>query len=531
MLRAVTALDYPMIERADVDGVSALLVPGSGPTRAGLAFRVGFVDEPLARRGITHLVEHLALYSAGVADFQYNGATGVEFTVFQMHGGEEDVAGFLGGVCSSLRDLPLHRLATEKDLLRAEASGRGGRVAEDLPMWRHGARDYGMPSYPEWGLSAITEDELRAWVARYFTKENAVLWVTGPGDRVAAGLKLDLPSGERWPLPTPSSALPETPAYFAGPGRMLVWDALVPRGAAAWVFADVLERALRRELRQERGLSYLVRTDYETLGAERAVVTAVADALPGKQGEVVGAFTEVLARMRAGRIRSADLAAVVKQRIEDLDEAGRRGATAPGQALNLLVGAPVRDVTDVIEEIRTVTVAGLAGIADAASAAGLLQTPGSPAKGYAPAPDSSGDGEAVGGTSYASLDDPDESLVIGPEGVSLVTAGSTASVRFDACSIVLAWPDGARHFVGHDALLVAVEPSLYAGAGEAMPWLDERIPPAVRVDQPARDPGNIPRPRTRTAPARAGATVALICLAGAAATGFAVYRRVRRFYR
>jgi hypothetical protein len=217
---------------------------------------------------------------------------------------------------------------------------------------------------------------------------------------------------------------------------------------------------------------------------------------------------------------------VVKQRIEELEETSRRGATAPGQALNLLLGAPVRDVTEVIEETRTVTVADLIAIADAASATGLLQTPGSPANGFAPAPDSSG--EAVGGTSYASLDDPDESLVIGPEGVSLVTPGSIATVRFDACSIVLAWPDGGRHFVGHDALLVAVEPSLYAGAYEAMPWLDDLIPPDVRVDQPARDPGNVPQPRTRTAPGRVGATVALICLAGAAATGFAVYRRIRR---
>ena len=482
-----------MIERFDVDGVPALFVPGSGQMRAGLAFRVGFVDEPLARRGITHLIEHLALHSAGVADYHYNGATGVEFTFFHMQGGPEEVAEFLSGVCSSLRDLPMHRLATEKELLRAEANGRGGRVADDLPLWRHGARDYGMPSYPEWGLPAITEDDLRAWVAHFFTKENAVLWVAG--ERIPDGLKLDLLSGERRPLPTPSSALPVTPACFAGPGGVLVWDSVVPRSATAAVFADVLERAMRRELRQESGLSYTVKTDYETLGAQRAVVTAVADAVPEKQGALVGAFTDVLAAMRVGRVDEADVTAVIKQRCEVYEEAGGRGEMVPGQALNLLAGAEVRDVVEMIEETRAVTAADVAAVAAAASATGLLRAPQSRADwaGYTAAPD--GSDKAVAGTSYPSLEGPDEALIIGSEGISRVSPGSVATVRFDACSVVLAWPDGARQFVGHDAVVVHAEPALYAGMREALPRLDGHIPPAVRVDQPARDPGSIPQPR------------------------------------
>ncbi|WP_211193151.1 insulinase family protein [Actinoplanes sp. TBRC 11911] len=505
-----------MIERIDVDGVPALLAPGSGQTRAGLAFRVGFVDEPLARRGITHLVEHLAPYSAGVADYHYNGATGVEFTLFDMHGSDEDVASFLSGVCSSLLELPMHRLAIEKDLLRAEANGRGARIADDLPMWRHGARDYGMPGYPEWGLAAVTEDELHEWVARYFTKENAVLWVAG--DHVPEGLKLMLPNGERRALPTPSSALPETPAWFTGPSGVLVWDALVPRGAAAPVFADVLERAMRREMRQESGLSYTVTTDYDTLGAERAVVTAVADALPEKQGELVGAFTGVLDAMCAGRIHETDLAAVVKQRVEGLEEAARRGATVSGQALNLLVGAPVRDVAEMIDEVRAVTVAEVADVAAAAVASGLLRTPGTRADwaGYAAAPGFSD--HTVDGTSYAALAEPRDHLIIGADGVSRTSSDTTATVRFDACSIVLAWPDGGRQLVGHDAMVVTVEPTLYADGRAAVTRLDEHIPAGLRVDLPARDPDGIPQPpavavRERRAPRdRVGAVVGLIVL-------------------
>ncbi|MEV4346046.1 insulinase family protein [Actinoplanes sp. NPDC049596] len=488
-----------MIEQLDVDGVPALLTPTTGPAHAGLAFRVGFADEPLPRRGITHLVEHLALHSTGVADYHYNGATGVEYTFFHMQGSEQDLAAFLTGVCSSLRDLPMHRLAVEKDLLQAEANGRSQGAADNMSLWRHGARDYGMPSYPEWGLPAIGEDDLRAWVARYFTKENAVLWLAGDG--VPDGLRLDLPSGTRQPAPTPSSALPVTPAYFPADSGVLVWDAEVPRAARSSVFAGVLERAMRRELRQEAGLSYTAQAAYEPLGADRALVTAVADSLPDKQAALLGGFVDVLAALRVGRIDEADVAAVVKQRAEALRHAEEQGARLPGQALNLLAGRPVQSADEAIAEMRAVGPAEVAEVAVAASGNGLLMAPRARADwaGFTAAPNHSE--TTVHGTAYASLEGPGESLIIGPEGVTLVREGTPATVRFDACAIVRAWPDGARYFVGHDGIVVAIEPTLWSGVTGALPWLDSHIPAGLRVDQPPRDPARIPQPVAPEQPA------------------------------
>ncbi|MFG1990316.1 M16 family metallopeptidase [Actinoplanes sp. NPDC048988] len=486
-----------MIKELDVDGVPTLLAPTTGPSHAGLAFRVGFADEPLHRRGITHLVEHLALYSTGVADYHYNGATGVEYTYFHMQGSDDDLAGFLTGVCSSLRDLPMGRLAVEKDLLQAEANGRNQGAADSMPLWRHGARDYGMPSYPEWGLPGITEDDLRAWVSRYFTRENAVLWVAGDG--VPEGLKLDLPSGTRQPAPAPSMALPVTPAYFTAHSGVLVWDAEVARAARSSVFAGVLEREMRRELRQEAGLSYTAQASYEPLGADRALVTAVADSLPDKQDAVLGGFVDVLAALRAGRIDEADVAAVVKQRAEALHHAEEQGARLPGQALNLLAGRPVQSADEAIAETRAVGPAEVAEVAGAACANGLLMAPRTRADwaGFTAAPSHSE--SAVPGTEYASWEAPDETLIIGPEGVSIVRAGEAATVRFDACAIVRAWPDGARYFVGHDGIVVGIEPTLWSGVAAALPWLDAHSPAAVRVDQPPRDPAQIPQPEHRAA--------------------------------
>jgi zinc protease len=486
-----------MIKQTEIDGVPALLAPATGVAHAGLAFRVGFADEPLARRGITHLIEHLALFSTGVADYHYNGATGVEYTFFHMHGSAGELGEFLTAVCASLRDLPMHRLAVEKDLLRAEANGRSSGPADQMGLWRHGARDYGLSSYPEWGLPAITEDDLREWVERYFTRENAVLWVAG--DEVPAGLRLDLPSGVRRKAPAMSSALPTTPAWFPGHSGMLVWDSVVPRAPRSAVFAGVLERVMFRELRQEGGLSYAAHASYEPVGADHGQVTAVADALPDKQGAVLGGFVDVLAALRVGRIDEADVAAVVKKQTEALRHAEEQGARLPGQALNLLSGRDVLSADEVIDGLRAVTAAEVAQVAAEAWDAGLLQTSHSRADwaGFTAAPTTSD--SAVTGTKYPSLDTPGETLIVGFEGVSIVAGDNRATVRFADCAIVRAWPDGGRQLVGSDGIVVFVEPTLFEGAAEAARKIDASVAPAVRVEQPAREPGQIPQPEPEKA--------------------------------
>jgi zinc protease len=488
-----------MITQFEVDGVPALFSPKSGPMQAGLAFRVGFADEPLPKRGITHLLEHLALHSAGVADYHYNGATGVENTFFHMQGSESDIVGFLNGVCASLLEPPLHRLAVEKEILRTEASSRRSGVNERLAMWRHGARDYGLASFPEWGLTGITPDDLHAWVARYFVRQNCVLWIAGSA--APAGLKLTLPDGARQPAPAPSSALPAKPAYFPGSSGAVVWDSVVRRETAAGIFAGVLERVMFRSLRQESGLSYTVQADYEPRDDGGAVLTAVADALPDKQGAVLGGFIDVLATMRVGRIDPADVTTVINQRASALEQAEEQGGRLPGQAFNLLAGRPVQSLEEALAETRGVTHADVVRVAAAAYADGLLMTPEKSSAdwaGYVAAPSVSD--RAVAGQPYPSLEDPGTRLILGEEGISLADDEEVATVRFDTCAAVLSWPDGARQFIGADGISVRAEPTLYHGLGAAIPWLDARVPPHLRCEMPARDADRIPRPQRVTAP-------------------------------
>lgn len=482
-----------MIRRTEVDGVPTLISPTSGPMRAGLMFRVGRADEILSRAGITHLLEHLVLYPLGLADYHYNGTTAPVTTYFHMQGPEQEVAGFLSGVCQTLNDLPLHRLETEKAILRTEGSSRSSHVTEPMALWRHGARDHGLVSYPEWGLSMITPDELRAWAAAYFTRDNAVLWIAGRD--VPAGLTLRLPGGSRRPVPPASSTLPVTPAYFSGDSQAVAMDAVVRSRTAASVFTGVLERELFRGLRQEGGLSYIASADYNPRGDGHAVITALADSLPEKQEAVLGGFIDVLAKLRVGRIEQADIDAVVTRKAGALDNDESAAARLPSHAFALLTGNPDPSDEELAVELKGVTAGDVHQVALEALGSALLMVPDGLSAdwaGFTQAPSTST--AAVTGAAHRSLEGHDLQLVVGPEGASLVAARSMATVRYDQCAAVLGWPDGRRMLIGHDSVIVTVEPTMYDGARAALPVIDAAVPAHLRVVMPAREPSAIPQP-------------------------------------
>ncbi|MDI6098486.1 insulinase family protein [Actinoplanes sp. NEAU-A12] len=469
-----------MITRLEVDGVPAVLAPVSGPTHAGLVFRVGTADEPLPRRGITRLVQHLVTDGPGT--------TGPEHTYFHVQGSAAEITERLTGVCAALRDPPAGRLTAVRDRLLNTPPDR-----DPLPMWRYGARGFGVASYPEWALAGLTEEHLRYWIARYFTRENAALWVAG--DAIPEGLRLDLPSGERQPAPAAVTALPATPAWFSGPGGGTAWDTVVRREARAAVFANVLERRMLHDLRRLDGISGQARTEYVPRSDGTARILAVADARPEEQEAVLGGMIDVLAAMRAGQIGPDEVAGVVELTCEGLRESESRGARLPGQAFNLLAGRDIPTLDEALDEVRAVTVEDVAGVASSAYDAGLLMTPrGSTAgwAGYTAAPVMSD--TVLPGRAHRGRKDRGLRLISGDEGVSVTGAGLVATVRWDSCAALLAWPDGGRRLIGHDAVAARIEPTLYRDAGRVVAEVDARIPEHLRIEMPARDRDRIPQP-------------------------------------
>jgi hypothetical protein len=110
--------------------------------------------------------------------------------------------------------------------------------------------------------------------------------------------------------------------------------------------------------------------------------------------------------------------------------------------------------------------------------------------------------DMVEGTRYASLESGStDALIVGREGVSVVTAAGATTVRFTDCRALLQFPDGARHLIGADGVLVAVEPALWALNRDAYLLIDSQVPAAYRYSRPARDPGSIPKPGMPRQPA------------------------------
>ncbi len=83
-----TAAGRP-INRAEREGLRVYWTDTGGAFRAMLAFRVGFADEPLPLRGISHLVEHLAI-SPKRRLYQFNGWAGIATTGFWAEGRPEE---------------------------------------------------------------------------------------------------------------------------------------------------------------------------------------------------------------------------------------------------------------------------------------------------------------------------------------------------------------------------------------------------------------------------------------------------------
>jgi predicted Zn-dependent peptidase len=491
-----------VIRQTEVDGIPTLIAPTAGPMRAGLVFRVGRADETLARGGITHLVEHLALHRHGLTDYHFNGATGATATHFHSQGTAEDLVSFLTGVCDGLADLPIERMETEKAILRTEGSSRSTAANELMPLWRHGARDYGLISFPEWGLHALRPDDLRQWAAAWFTRENAMLWIAG--DDVPAGLRLNLPPGSRRAVPRPSSVLPATPAYFASRSSKVVWDAVVTRSVAASMYSAVLERELYRELRQEGGYSYTASTSYDPFGNGSAIVTAVADALPEKRGAALGGFVDVLTKLRVGRVEQDDLDAVRAKAEQSLRHPQAWAAMLPARAVDLLTGLPYESAEQVLAELRAVTIADVHRVATEAMASGLLMTPDGQCAdwaGFTAAPTRST--AQVTGRQFVSRSRENVSVVVGPEGVSLVTPSGPVTVSYERCAAKLGWPDGARQLVGDDGNVLSIEPTIYPVDAAATAMIDAAVPESATIWMPARDPDAIPQPEPATTAASA----------------------------
>lgn len=483
------------IRRTEIDGVPTLFAEHSGPYRAGLVFRVGRADESFARSGITHLLEHLTLFPLGIAEHNYNGCTGPVTTTFTASGTEDEVVTFLGAVCQNLAKPPLERLVTEKSILKTEWANRAEGADSSIASWRYGAKGYGLMSFSEPGLSMVTAEELLAWSSTWFTRQNAALWICG--ERLPGGIVLDLPAGTRRRVPTPTSALPSTPAFYVEGDKAVVFNSVLADRPAVAVFARVLERTLYRDLRHDAGISYTATAATCARGDGQTSLTALVDALPDQAGAAVGGMVDVLAKLRAGRVEQRDVDAHITGVAEAAEHPDAEACLLPSAAFDLLTDQPlVLDVESYLADLRSVTVEQVRQVAVEASANALLLVPGGTAAdwaGFTAAPTTAE--SMVAGTVHPSIDQKHADLIIGPDGVSSRFGSDRGStVRFDELAALLRWPDGACQLVGDDGFMIRIEPTLYRIDPTQLGAALSSVDPEKIIAMPERDPDRIPKP-------------------------------------
>ncbi|HEV6954232.1 MAG TPA: hypothetical protein VKY86_13395 [Promicromonospora sp.] len=488
---------FPGVVADEVDGVPLLLAAREGNVSGGIVFRVGSAHETLATAGITHLVEHLALRGQVRSEAHLNGQTQAGLTLFHVTGTAADVVAYLNDVCAALRDLPLDRLETEKDILRAEAGNRDPGVVGRLRINRHGARGRGLVGYGERGLDRLTADEVRDWAATRFTRGNAVAWFTG--DAVPDGLDLRLPAGERMPAPPLTDVLGTTPACLTGLRDGVALDAVVSRDATsltATLTALVLREALHRALRADADLAGSIDVTTEGLDAEHARLEIAVHAVDGKQDAVLGGVLDALGTLRY-HVAADDLAAARAIAAEDLTALAAAPAAdvLPSLAGRLATGRPLQRPEEVRAEIDRVTAEDVRTVARQVWDSALWLAPGTlDHVGVAQAPRFS-EQPAVG-RAYPRTGAPEVSLVLAEDGVGLVVPDGGVTVRFADCVLLETWPDGARALTGADGFRVALEPTLYDGlaADVVAGHVDGRVPADVVVRLPERAPEEIPAP-------------------------------------
>jgi len=350
------------VQRTEADGVPVFWSDLGRPTlRATLSFRIGQADEPLARRGLVHLIEHVALDGRWPVYLEVNGETGPITTTFLFDGPPELVADALGLVTAAIGRLEPARLEREIAILAAEADVRveSRRAASPL-VHRFGLVGPGVLASSEFGLHRVDAGQVLAFAREAFCRGNATLALTGP---VPPGLRLELPLGDvRRPLPAWESFVSPPCAVEGREGQVVL--TCLTQDAPATDYVDRLMGSRHRTVCTEDLGTVTHHTFAPTSGDIRLEAAAMMADLRALASD--GPAPDLLAEHRTG------LALAVRGRGIEVFEPQRA-------AYCELLGRPYLDADELLAEHARVTPADVADAARACAETAMLVVPDSAA--------------------------------------------------------------------------------------------------------------------------------------------------------
>jgi predicted Zn-dependent peptidase len=469
-------------EAREIAGLPALVAERAGPPAAALIFRAGQADEPLARRGLTHLVEHLALAPAGRAA-GVSGHVDLLHTLLLVQGTADEVSGRLCEIAASLSSLAVDRTGIERRVLAVEAGGGGftGPVGVLLQLW-YGARGPGVAALAEFGLRDATPEAVDAHARQWFCHGNAALVVVG----AVVGLDaIELPPGAYRPTPE-ARALPfaTLPAEVEMPGSPAALGAPAPHAPATDVLAALLERLAWKALRHDRGLAYDVSCSAKTVDAHRRLLVLGTDAADADAGAAAETLVAQVRRVADGGFAGDDLDAA-KGDLERSLATAEPLAVLSAMAQARLVRRRARTPAEVLASFRAVTHEEVAAAAQELLAGMLVACPEGRAPGVFAKLDPYAS-EAVEGTRHRRRRAPRRLLgpevVVGADGVSATFDDGTAStVRYDACVAAIREYDGALTLIGERGNAVDLDPGELRDGQAAVERVERALDPALIV--------------------------------------------------
>ncbi len=491
----------PETHWTEIDGVATVWTETRGPLFALLQFRTGFADETLVTSGRNHLLEHLVLSTLEGPGRRQNGFVHAFATGFHCSGRPDEVVGFLQGVCGALETLPVGRFPSEKRVLSAESAGRNPSVVDRLFNLRFGPAGHGLASMLQLGIESATPEDLLGLVSERFTRENAVLCLSGPPPR---GLHLPLRSGVRHPPPAPSPAHGPLPAWDTDPqGLHAAASALVPRVTAIPLFLSLAGERLRDRLRTTMAVSYAPTVVYDPLTSDTAHLSLVADSDRENRVDLAGGFLDVLeglSEVSEGQLEQAR--ATMARHLEDQEtmrpeEFGVEAIQRAAQ--DWLLGREQESMEQTMRACALATAADVARVGRAFLLDALVVVPG----GAEPRPWMGARLQPlpvppVSGVEIRHVDSPINGarLRYGTEGVTVVENGTTWTVRFDTLAVAFQYGDGGLALVGGNGASIALEPTLWRDGERVCREVRRSVPRDLLVQRPARSPSELPRPVT-----------------------------------
>jgi zinc protease len=435
-----TIREMPIQRIGDIDGIPAVWVPALGLTNAGLVFRVGQLDENLRGRGLTHLIEHLALSNIKTPTYAFNGVTGWWTTSFLFHGKTEEAVTYFSEVVRALSNLPFERMNHEAQILKTESCQRGMWPTSSVLLNMFGASGPGVLAYPEFGLRALETQSLDAWRSKHFTKSNACFWFSGP--EAPPAMNVDLPIGNGYvPLPA-VEVIDRLPGWVNVQGDRVTVTAIVKNTPALGATLRTLENRLTERLRHEEGLSYNISTSRSSFSAVSDAVFITADHREGDGQRVFDVMSNELARMGSEEVTAAELdswsVSVDRYYVHELDAAA---SLASGSAEAMLLHAPVESAPDHIRAAQNVSADQVCSVAEELRNAAAWGLPfGSSVDDQRIAAFAAVSAWRAKGEVFPRIAENDattQAVVFQREGISLAWSGdSCVSVQFDSLELL-----------------------------------------------------------------------------------------------